>query len=70
MPTPPNATSAKINGRGSWYSLKSLAPIGTIKNGASEPIRAAFATLLCVAPAKKMARFRPKNVPGTSAWRR
>ena len=51
------------------YSSKSLAPIGTMKNGASEPISAALATLLCVAPAKKMARFRPKNTPGTSAWR-
>ena len=28
-----------------------------------------MATLLCVAPAKKMARFKPKNIPGTSAWR-
>ena len=50
-------------------SLKSLAPIGTMRNGASEPISAALATLLFVAPAKKMARFRPKNAPGTSAWR-
>ena len=40
-----------------------------MKNGASEPISAALATLLFVAPAKKMARFRPKNTPGTSAWR-
>ena len=40
-----------------------------MKNGASEPISAALATLLCVAPAKKIARFRPKNTPGTSAWR-
>ena len=51
------------------YSLKSQAPIGTMKNGASEPISAALATLLCVAPAKKMARFSPKKTPGTSAWR-
>ena len=46
-----------------------MAPIGTMRKGASEPIRAALATLLCVAPAKKTARFRPKNAPGTSAWR-
>ena len=51
------------------YSLNSHAPTGTIRNGASEPISAAFATLLCVAPAKKTARFRPKKTPGTSAWR-
>ena len=51
------------------YSAKSQAPIGTMRNGASEPISAALATLLCVAPAKKMARFRPKKTPGTSAWR-
>jgi hypothetical protein len=50
-------------------SLNSLAPIGTMKNGASDPISAALATLLFVAPAKKMARFRPKNRPGTSARR-
>ena len=69
MPTPPNATSANTSARGSLNSLKSLAPIGTMRNGASEPISAALATLLFVAPAKKMARFRPKNTPGTSAWR-
>ena len=40
-----------------------------MRNGASDPIRAALATLLCVAPAKKTARFRPKNTPGTTAWR-
>jgi hypothetical protein len=39
---------------------------GTMKNGASEPIRAALATLVWVAPAKKMARLRPKKTPGTS----
>ena len=49
------------------YSLNSHAPAGTIRNGASEPINAALATLLCVAPAKKTARFRPKKTPGTSA---
>ena len=51
------------------YSLNSQAPTGTIRNGASEPISAALATLLCVAPAKKTARFRPKKTPGTSTWR-
>ena len=40
-----------------------------MRNGESEPISAALATLLCVAPAKKMARFRPKKTPGMSAWR-
>ena len=50
-------------------SRNSLAPIGTMKNGAIEPMSAALATLLFVAPAKKMARFRPKNAPGRSAWR-
>ena len=69
MPTPPNATSANTSARRSLYSVNSLAPIGTMKNGASEPISAALATLLCVAPAKKMARFRPKKTPGISAWR-
>ena len=49
------------------YSLNSHAPAGTIRNGASEPINAALATLLCVAPAKNTARFRPKNTPGTNA---
>ena len=49
--------------------VESHAPTGTMRNGASEPIRAALATLLCVAPAKKTARFRPKKTPGTSAWR-
>ena len=51
------------------YSLNSQAPTGTMRNGASEPISAALATLLCVAPAKKTARFRPKKTPGTSTWR-
>ena len=46
------------------YSLNSQAPAGTIRNGASEPISAAFATLLCVAPAKNTARFKPNNTPG------
>ena len=40
-----------------------------MRNGASEPISAALATLLCVAPAKKTARLRPKKTPGTSTWR-
>ena len=40
-----------------------------MRNGASEPISAALATLLWVAPAKKTARFMPKNTPGTKAWR-
>ena len=31
----------------------------------SDPISAAFATLLCVAPAKNTARFSPKKTPGT-----
>ena len=46
------------------YSRNSQAPTGTIRNGAHDPIRAAFATLLCVAPAKNTARFSPKNTPG------
>src|SRR4051812_12432936 len=46
------------------YSRKSQAPAGTIRNGAHDPIRAAFATLLCVAPAKNTARFSPKKTPG------
>ena len=68
-PTPPKATRAKTSARRSLNSPNSLAPIGTMRNGASEPISAALATLLFVAPAKKMARFRPKNAPGRSAWR-
>ena len=46
MAAPPNATSANTNARGLLYSLKSLAPIGTMRNGESEPISAALATLL------------------------
>ena len=67
--TPPNARTANTSARASLNSPKSQAPIGTMRNGASDPIRAALATLLCVAPAKKTARFRPKNTPGTTAWR-
>ena len=48
------------------YSSNSQAPTGTIRNGASDPISAALATLLCVAPAKNTARFSPKNTPGTN----
>ena len=59
--------SANTSAAGTIRSRNSQAPTGTIKNGASEPISAALATLLCVAPAKKMARFSPKNTPGTSA---
>src|SRR4051812_17517815 len=51
------------------YSRKSHAPSGTIRNGASEPINAALATLLCVAPAKNTARLRPKKTPGNHTWR-
>src|SRR3954467_5736746 len=51
------------------YSLKKYAPAGTIRNGASDPISAALATLLCVAPAKNTARFRPKKTPGRTTWR-
>ena len=65
--TPPKATSANSSAAGLRRSLKSHAPTGTMKNGASEPISAALATLLFVAPAKKMARFRPKKMPGTNA---
>ena len=73
MAAPPKARSANTNARGSLYSLKSLAPIGTIRNGESEPISAALATLLFVAPTKNVARFTPKNTPGMNAcrtWRR
>ena len=69
---PPNASSANSNARGWLYSRKSLAPIGTIRNGDSEPIRAALATLLLVAPTKNVARFTPKKTPGMNAcltWR-
>ena len=65
--TPPNASRAKSSAQGLMYSAKSTAPMGTMRNGESEPISAALATLLFVAPAKKMARLRPKNRPGTSA---
>ena len=51
--TPPNATSANTSARGSMYSRNSQAPTGTIRNGASEPISAALATLLCVAPGEE-----------------
>ena len=69
MAAPPKATRANTNARGLMYSEKSLAPSGTMKNGASEPISAALATLLCVAPEKNVARFSPKKTPGTNAWR-
>jgi hypothetical protein len=46
MAVPPNAISANTNARGLMYSVKSLAPTGTMKKGAREPISAAFATLL------------------------
>ena len=46
------------------YSPNSQAPTGTIRNGASDPISAALATLLCVAPAKNTARLSPKKTPG------
>ena len=49
--------------------MNSLAPIGTIRNGESEPISAALATLLFVAPTKNVARFTPKNTPGMNACR-
>ena len=62
--TPPNARTANTSARGSMYSANSQAPTGTIRNGASEPINAALATLLCVAPAKNTARLRPKKMPG------
>ena len=62
--TPPNARTANTSARGSMYSANSHAPTGTIRNGASEPISAALATLLCVAPAKNTARLRPKKMPG------
>src|SRR4051812_814678 len=62
--TPANASSANASARGSMYSRKSHAPTGTIRNGAHDPISAAFATLLCVAPAKNTARFSPKKTPG------
>ena len=55
---------ANTSARGSMYSANSQAPTGTMRNGASEPISAALATLLCVAPAKNTARFRPKKTPG------
>src|SRR4051812_40033365 len=67
--TPANAIPANTSARGLMYSLNSHAPAGTIKNGASEPISAALATLLCVAPAKKTARFSPKKTPGRRTWR-
>ena len=51
------------------YSRKSAAPSGTMRKGDKEPMSAAFATLLCVAPEKNIARFRPKNTPGISACR-
>src|SRR4051812_32044421 len=50
------------------YSANSQPPTGTIRNGASDPISAALATLLWVAPAKKTARFNPKKIPGRKTW--
>ena len=67
--TPPKATQGEHQRARVDALVEQPAPIGTMRNGASEPISAALATLLCVAPAKKIARFRPKNTPGTSTWR-
>src|SRR3954452_2253160 len=67
--TPPKASTANPSAFASVYSANSHAPIGTIRNGASDPISAAFATLLCVAPAKNTARFSPKKIPGTNTCR-
>ena len=67
--TPPKATRANTRARELKYSWKSSAPAGTMRNGESDPMRAALATLLWVAPAKKIARFSPKKTPGTKAWR-
>src|SRR3954469_10186255 len=67
--TPPNASTANTSACALMYSANNHAPAGTMRNGASDPIRAALATLLCVAPAKNTARFRPKNTPGTTTWR-
>jgi hypothetical protein len=53
MTTPAKDTSANPSARRSKYSLNSQAPIGTMRNGESEPINAALATLLWVAPAKR-----------------
>ena len=60
---PAERDGANTRARGSMYSLNSHAPTGTIRNGASDR-SARRATLLCVAPAKNTARFRPKNTPG------
>ena len=65
--TPPNAIPANAIARGPMYSPNRHAPTGTISSGASAPISAALATLLWVAPAKKMARFKPNSAPGISA---
>ena len=69
MAAPPKASRANSRARGWLYSRKSLAPIGTIRKGESEPISAALATLLFVAPTKNVARFTPKNTPGMNACR-
>ena len=69
MAVPPNAISANTSARRLMYSANSQAPIGTMKNGASEPISAALATLLWVAPKKNVARFSPRKTPGSHAWR-
>src|SRR4051812_47626559 len=66
---PPKATIASTSARGLSASWNSHAPTGTIKNGAHDPISAALATLLCVAPAKKTARLSPKNSAGTQTRR-
>ena len=58
---PPNATSANTSARGSMYSPNSHAPSGTMRNGESDPISAALATLLCVAPAKNVGEVQPEE---------
>src|SRR4051812_47993073 len=50
-------------------SRKNQAPAGTIRKGAHDPIRAAFAMLLFVAPEKNTAKFNPKRTPGIHTLR-
>ena len=46
------------------YSLNSAAPSGTMRKGDKEPMSAAFATLLCVAPEKNICEVQTEEHPG------
>ena len=51
------------------YSRNSHAPTGTMKNGARDPMSAALATLLCVAPGEEHRQVEAEEDAGDDACR-